>query len=87
MGREYDIAVEARGSGSKGVSNPELTVPPPSKETTMTSKSGQAKVTKTKAKRGPLKDLKPARVKQDSNVTGGAGLSYGTVKTGYTQQK
>ena len=69
------------------MSNPELTVPPPSKETTMTSKSGQAKVTKTKAKRGALKDLKPARVKEDSNVTGGAGISYGTVKTGYTQQK
>jgi hypothetical protein len=53
----------------------------------MTSKSGKAKVTKTKAKRGALKDLKPARVKEDSNVTGGAGISYGTVKTGYTQQK
>jgi hypothetical protein len=69
------------------VSNPEWTVPAPSKETTMTSKSSKAKVTKTKAKQHALNDLKPAMVKEDSNVTGGGGISYSTVKVGYTQQK
>jgi hypothetical protein len=53
----------------------------------MPSKSSKAKVTKTKAKQHALKDLKPARVKEDSNVTGGGGISYSTVKVGYTQQK
>jgi hypothetical protein len=55
----------------------------------MTSKASKAKVTETKAKTGALKDLKPGRVKEDSNVKGGADrieMTYKSTQVTYKPQ-